>query len=142
MNWESYLYSLLGGLIIGGAGAMLLLFNGRVAGISGILNGAMRLVPGERAWRAVFIGGLLAGGLAVHAISPGAFAIGIGRTWPVWIVAGLMVGFGARLGSGCTSGHGVCGIGRLSARSLVATATFTAAGALTVFVLEHLMGGI
>jgi uncharacterized protein len=133
--------SLLGGVLIGLSASVLLLFNGRVAGISGILGGILRPVPGEWRWRAWFVAGLLAGGLAVQAVAPGAFVIAVHRSWPVLVLGGLLVGYGARLGSGCTSGHGVCGLSRFSARSWVATAVFTATGALTVYLLGHVLVG-
>jgi hypothetical protein len=133
--------SLLGGVLIGLATAALLLFNGRVAGISGIVGGLLRPVADEWAWRAWFVAGLLAGGLLVRALAAGAFAIDVHRSWPLLALGGVLVGFGARLGSGCTSGHGVCGLSRFSARSWVATAVFTATGALTVYVLNHLQAG-
>jgi hypothetical protein len=98
-------------------------------------------VAEEWSWRAWFLAGLLVGGFLVYAVAPGAFAIEVHRSWPVLVLGGVLVGFGARLGSGCTSGHGVCGLSRLSARSWVATAVFTATGALTVYVLNHLLAG-
>jgi hypothetical protein len=132
---------LLGGVLIGLATAALLLFNGRIAGISGIVGGLLKPVAEEWSWRAWFLAGLLVGGFLVYAVAPGAFAIEVHRSWPVLVLGGVLVGFGARLGSGCTSGHGVCGLSRLSARSWVATAVFTATGALTVYVLNHLLAG-
>lgn len=132
--------SLVGGMLIGlGASAMLLL-NGRIAGISGILAGVLKPIRGDTLWRGCFLGGLVVGGLLLRLLMPRAFDFGIIRPFPMLIVAGLLVGFGTRLGSGCTSGHGVCGISRLSPRSLVATITFIASGALVVFVVNHLMG--
>lgn len=146
MDWQSLLLSLLGGVLIGTAGAMLLLFNGRIAGISGILGGVLNAprfaMLGEWLWRALFIAGLLAGGFTVYAFSPASFAVEVFHSWPLVVVGGLLVGFGSRLGSGCTSGHGVCGISRLSMRSLVATGTFTATGAVTVYLLNHWPGGL
>jgi uncharacterized membrane protein YedE/YeeE len=141
MTGSTILSSLLGGVLIGLASSALLLFNGRIAGISGILGGALRPVAGEWGWRWWFVAGLLTGGLAVYAVAPGAFAIAVHRSWPLLLAGGVLVGFGARLGSGCTSGHGVCGLSRGSARSWVATAVFTAAGMVTVFVLNHLLAG-
>ena len=132
--------SLIGGMLIGfGASAMLLL-NGRIAGISGILAGVLKPVRGDTLWRGCFLGGLLVGGLLIRVLLPRAFDFGIMRPLPLLILAGLLVGFGTRLGSGCTSGHGVCGISRLSPRSLAATITFIASGALVVFVVNHLLG--
>lgn len=133
--------SLLGGGLIGLAAIALLAANGRIAGVSGIVGGLLVPVRGDVAWRVCFVAGLLAGGVLVRALFVDPFR-GLDAT-PVagLVVAGLLVGFGASLGSGCTSGHGVCGISRLSPRSIVATLTFMAAGALTVFVVRHLLGG-
>ena len=134
------LASMVGGVLIGlGASAMLLL-DGKIAGISGILAGVLKPVRGDTLWRICFLGGLLAGGLLLRILLPAAFDFGIIRPLPLLTIAGLLVGFGTRLGSGCTSGHGVCGISRLSPRSLVATATFIFTGALVVYLINHLMG--
>jgi len=132
--------SLAGGILIGlGASAMLLL-DGKIAGIGGILAGVLKPVGGDTLWRICFLAGLFVGGLSLRILLPGAFDFGIIRPLPMLIIAGLLVGFGTRLGSGCTSGHGVCGVSRLSPRSLVATATFIFTGALTVYLLNHLIG--
>jgi uncharacterized membrane protein YedE/YeeE len=131
----------LGGALIGLSASMLLLFNGRIAGISGILGGALRLPRGDLDWRAAFLGGLLVGGLLLQAIYPEAFTVSIERSTGALIVAGLLVGFGARLGNGCTSGHGVCGLSRLSPRSLVATLTFMSAGMGAAAMVTQLFGG-
>jgi uncharacterized protein len=134
--------SLVGGLIIGASAALLLWTVGRVAGISGIAGGlTMRLPRAEILWRVLFVVGLLAGGAAMAAFEPSMFEFGLDRSLGVLVVAGLLVGFGSRLGGGCTSGHGVCGISRLSRRSILATVTFMAAGILTVFVFQHALGG-
>lgn len=127
--------SLIGGILIGLSATMLLIFNGRIAGISGIFGGVLLPKAGDIGWRAFFLGGLLLGGLALRAFYPGAFPVEGAGSWPMVAVAGVLVGFGTRLGSGCTSGHGVCGLSRLSARSLVATLTFMATGVLTVFLV-------
>jgi uncharacterized membrane protein YedE/YeeE len=119
--------ALLGGALIGLAASLLLFFTGRVAGISGIVGGLLRPEPGEGAWRATFIAGLLVGGAALLAFSPASIGVPT-RPFGALAASGLLVGFGARLGRGCTSGHGVCGISRLSPRSLIATATFMATG--------------
>ena len=132
--------SLLGGALIGTSATLLLLFDGRVAGISGIVGGLLEPAPRETAWRALFVAGLLAGGLLVLALRPAAFGAPV-VSLPLTALGGLLVGFGTRLGSGCTSGHGVCGISRLSPRSLVATATFMATGVAAAFVVRHLLGG-
>lgn len=135
--------SLIGGLMIGLSAAVLLLANGRIAGISGISGGLLTRPPrGDILWRAVFVAGLLAGGLAMSLQNPSLFAFEIDRSMGALVVAGLLVGFGTRLGNGCTSGHGVCGISRMSRRSIVATLTFMAAGFASVFVVNHLLGGV
>lgn len=137
------LASTIGGLMIGLAAAGMLLINGRIAGVSGIAAGlAMPSAKGDRVWRWAFILGLLASGALLVRWLPSAFAIGIERSPAVLIVAGVLVGVGTRIGSGCTSGHGVCGIGRGSPRSIVATITFILAGMVTVFIVQRLFGGI
>lgn len=133
--------SLVGGLLIGLAALALMAFNGQVAGISSILSDAVAPESGGRRWRGLFLAGLLAGGVLTYAFLPGAFETTLDRSIGALIFAGLLVGFGTKLGGGCTSGHGVCGIGRLSKRSVVATITFMATGALTVFVVAHAFGG-
>jgi uncharacterized membrane protein YedE/YeeE len=130
-----------GGVLIGAAAVLLLYLNGRIAGISGILNGALARQKGDTAWRVAFLLGMLAGGGAFWWLTPHAFVPRQGFPVPTLLVAGFLVGFGTRLGSGCTSGHGVCGLGRRSLRSLVATATFVGFGMLTVYVTRHLLGG-
>jgi uncharacterized protein len=132
--------SLFGGLLIGLSASAMLLLDGKIAGISGILAGVLKPVRGDTLWRVCFLAGLLAGGMLLRIFLPTAFNFGIIRPLPMLIIAGLLVGFGTRLGSGCTSGHGVCGISRLSPRSLVATGTFIVAGALVVYLVNHLMG--
>jgi uncharacterized membrane protein YedE/YeeE len=123
--------SLLGGMLLGLAASVLALGAGRVAGISGIVGGLF--TPGRegRSWRLQFLGGLVVGGFVLLLLHPAVFHAA-GRSWPVLAVAGALVGFGARLGGGCTSGHGVCGLSRLSARSLLATVVFMAAAMITV----------
>ena len=121
------LSSLVGGALIGLAASMLLLIQGRVAGISGIFAGILAPRSGEFGWRASFIGGLVAGGVALMMVAPSTVAASP-RSLPIVALAGLLVGFGTRLGSGCTSGHGVCGLTRLSPRSAVAVCTFMATG--------------
>jgi uncharacterized membrane protein YedE/YeeE len=131
--------SLAGGILIGLATALLLLANGRVAGISGILGGVLRPSRGDIAWRVTFILGLFVAPLAwltMGAMPPAQ----IDHSPALLTVGGLLVGIGTRFGSGCTSGHGVCGIARLSPRSLLATACFVAAGFVTVFVVRHVFG--
>ena len=132
------LTALLGGALIGLAAALAVLFNGRVAGISGILGGILDLDRANMPWRLAFLIGLIGAG-AVMLARPEA-TIEITGSTPLLIAGGLLVGFGTRLGSGCTSGHGVCGLARLSPRSLASVATFMATGILTVFVIRHLLG--
>lgn len=124
--------------MIGVAAVMFAVLGGRVAGISGIVAGLLRPRGGDLAWRLAFIAGLLAVP-AFYASASGALQIRIDAPPQILIVAGLLVGYGSRLGSGCTSGHGVCGIARRSPRSFVATALFMSAGFLTVFFLRHLL---
>ena len=132
------LAALCGGMLIGLSASAMLLLDGKIAGISGILSGVLKPVRGDTIWRVCFLAGLLVGGLLLRVFLPRAFDFGIIRPFPLLIIAGLLVGFGARLGSGCTSGHGVCGISRLSPRSLVATGTFIFTGALVVYLVNHL----
>ncbi|MGL4251577.1 MAG: YeeE/YedE family protein [Aeromonas sp.] len=136
MMESQWLFALAGGMLVGLSALLLLLFNGRVAGISGILAGALqRLAP----WQIWFLLGLGGGAwLAFHAGWASLPAFTSLPGWPVVLLAGLLVGVGTRLGNGCTSGHGICGMGRLSRRSIVATLTFMAAGFITVFVTHHL----
>lgn len=130
--------ALAGGLLIGLAAALLLWFNGRVAGISGIVGALLQPLRGEVAWRIAFIAGLV-GAPLLYALLAALPVPRIEAGTPALIVAGLLVGVGTRYGAGCTSGHGVCGLSRLSPRSAVATAAFMAAGFATVFVLRHLL---
>jgi uncharacterized membrane protein YedE/YeeE len=140
VDWASFTpaSAALGGVIIGTAVAMLLLVNGRVAGISGIIGGLLRPQPGDMAWRAAFIAGLLLAPVAYRAFV-NLPDIVVAASYPTLVVAGLLVGTGTRYGSGCTSGHGICGLSRLSPRSLVATLVFMAMGFVTVFVVRHLI---
>ena len=128
--------ALAGGLLIGLAAAAFVLVNGRIAGISGILAGLLRPVQGDVAWRVAFLAGLVAAPLAYALLAP-LPVVRIDADTGTLAAAGLLVGLGTRYGSGCTSGHGVCGLARLSPRSLVATVSFMAAGFATVFVLRH-----
>ncbi|MGQ0699420.1 MAG: YeeE/YedE family protein [Panacagrimonas sp.] len=129
--------------MIGLAAALMIVFNGRIAGVSGVLGGLVLDRKGaETPWRSLFLGGLIVGALLVGLLRPDLAAVSLQTGWIGTIAAGLIVGFGTRMGSGCTSGHGVCGIGRLSQRSIVATCTFMAAGFATVFALRHLLGGV
>jgi uncharacterized membrane protein YedE/YeeE len=131
--------ALAGGLLIGLAAAMLLLLNGRIAGVSGIAGGLLHARRGDLAWRVAFVAGLMAAPLLASVVMPLApvqIDAGTGRL----LAAGLITGVGARCGGGCTSGHGVCGLARRSPRSFVATLMFIASGAATVYVLRHLVG--
>ena len=131
--------SLIGGVAIGLAAAMLVLLNGRIAGISGILGGLLAPSRGDIAWRVAFIAGLVFAP-AVYQLAALPPAPTIEADFPLLLAAGLLVGAGTRYGSGCTSGHGVCGLSRLSPRSLAATAAFMLAGFATVFVVRHVAG--
>jgi len=131
--------ALAGGLLIGLAAALLLLGNGRIAGISGIVGGLLRPAPGELAWRAAFVLGLVLAPLVFSLMAPLPAAQVDADTFTL-VLAGLLVGVGTRYGAGCTSGHGVCGLSRGSPRSLVATAAFMLAGFVTVYVVRHLAG--
>jgi uncharacterized protein len=130
--------SLAGGLLIGTAAAMFLLLNGRIAGISGILGGLLRPKAGDIGWRMAFMLGLVAAPLLYRLAAPLPL-VQVDAGSAVLVVAGLLVGMGTRYGSGCTSGHGVCGLSRLSPRSMAATAAFMVAGFVTVFVVRHLI---
>lgn len=127
-----------GGLLIGLAAALFILANGRIAGISGILGGLLTLPPGDMFWRVCFLAGLVLSPLLYRLIAP-LPSVTIEADWTTLVVAGLLVGIGTRYASGCTSGHGICGLSRLSPRSLVATASFMVAGFLIVFILRHLL---
>lgn len=141
IDWSEFTpwASLAGGVLIGAAAAMLVLLNGRIAGISGVLGGLLKPMKGDISWRVAFILGLVA--------APGVYAavstlplLRVDAGWGAVALAGLLVGIGTRYGSGCTSGHGVCGLSRLSPRSLAATLTFMGAGFATVFVVRHALG--
>ena len=140
IDWTSFTPwpALAGGLLIGVAAAMFVLFNGRVAGISGILGGILRPAAGDVGWRAAFLVGLLIAPL-LYALAAPLPAVRIDADMTTLIIAGLLVGAGTRYGSGCTSGHGVCGMSRVSPRSLAATLTFMLAGFVTVYVVRHMI---
>lgn len=131
-------FALAGGALIGLSASLMLMLNGRIAGISGIVGGLLQPQAGEVAWRAWFLAGLLVGGTVLFALRPDFFGTASVPS-AVVVVAGLLVGFGTRLGSGCTSGHGVCGISRLSKRSIVATITFMVSGAIAAYVVQHVL---
>ena len=129
----------LGGALIGLAAVLLLIANGRIAGVSGIVGGLLSRARGDTAWRVTFIVGLWLGALLYVAIRGERFEFAIDVSLPVTIAAGLIVGFGTRMGGGCTSGHGICGISRFSKRSIVATVVFMAVAIGTVFVVRHVI---
>lgn len=132
--------AVIGGSLIGLSAVLLMWSMGRVAGISGIVSGAISEASEERSWRLNFILGLFIGAALTAYFSGALENVSAITSWPVLIAAGLLVGIGTRLGSGCTSGHGVCGISRFSQRSLVATIIFMLSGIITVFVIRHLLG--
>ena len=139
LDWNAFTPwpALAGGLLIGLAAAIFVLLNGRIAGISGILGGLLKPVRGDAGWRVAFVAGLIGAPWAYAAFS--AFPrVQVDAGYGVLVAAGLLVGIGTRYGAGCTSGHGVCGLSRLSARSLVATVIFTGAGFAVVFLVRHL----
>ena len=137
----SILELLLGGVLICLASAALMYFNGKIAGISGIFRGLLIPHSGEIVWRAMFIGGMILAGFAMVLVSPQMFIDNTGRGMITTLSAGLLVGVGVRIGSGCTSGHGICGIGRLSTRSMVFVVVFMAAGMGMVWITNHLLVG-
>lgn len=139
VDWANFTpYSaLMGGALLGIAVTVLLLWNGRIAGISGILGGLLQPKAGDVAWRVVFILGLMASPL-VYSLFTALPSIEIEADLPILVLAGLLVGIGTRYGAGCTSGHGVCGLARVSPRSLVATLSFMFAGFITVWLVRHL----
>lgn len=140
IDWNHFtpLSALSGGVLIGLAAAMFVLFNGRIAGISGIIGGLFRPKAGDLAWRVAFLAGILAAPWLFQVVGP-LPAVEVEAGSGMLILAGLLVGVGTRYGAGCTSGHGVCGLSRLSPRSLVATVSFMLAGFATVFIIRHLV---
>ncbi len=140
IDWSNFTpgFSLAGGMLIGLATAVFLLFNGRIAGISGIVGGLLRPAKGDAAWRIAFVFGLISAPIVYSLITP-LPQVRVEAGSALLVVAGLLVGIGTRYGSGCTSGHGVCGLSRRSPRSMVATAAFMLAGFATVFVIRHLV---
>lgn len=127
---SEWLLALGGGALIGASASAMLLFNGKITGISGIFSGLLKPTRGDISWRLVFLAGLLLGGLILRFAYPAAFPSALSTGLPIIALAGLLVGFGTKTGNGCTSGHGVCGISRFSPRSIAATITFIAAGML------------
>jgi len=140
IDWSHFtpISAFTGGILIGVAAAILILFNGRIAGVSGIVGEALRLAVGDTAWRIAFIAGLIAAPLLWKLFIP-LPPISIDTGYGVLVLSGLLVGLGTRYGNGCTSGHGVCGISRLSPRSIVATLLFMSAGFVTVFLVRHIL---
>ena len=128
---------LIGGLLIGLAAALMLLLNGRISGISGIVGGLLAPRGSDTGWRVAFVAGLLLGALGYARATGPDTLVSVQASVPVLVVAGLLVGFGTRLGSGCTSGHGLCGVARLSKRSIVATVVFFGVAMLTVYLTRH-----
>ena len=141
IDWTNFTpwASLAGGLLIGVATVTLLLFNGRIAGISGIVGGLLKPTRGDITWRIAFVAGLVLSPLAFAVAAP-LSEVHSEASYPMLLVAGLLVGVGTRFGSGCTSGHGICGLSRRSPRSMVATLAFMVAGFVTVYVVRHLIG--
>ncbi len=131
-----WLVPMMGGVLIGASAFLLYALSGRIAGVSGILRGVL---DPDRAWRLAFLGGLLLVGVFAAKIVPSRFDVGDAHSLSFFAVGGLLVGFGTAIGGGCTSGHGVCGMSRLSPRSALATLTFTVAGAVAVYVVRHVL---
>ena len=140
IDWNNFTpwASLAGGILLGLASAMFILLNGRILGISGIVGGLLRPKSGDVSWRLSFVLGLLVAPL-LYLLVAGPSSARIDAGWVTIVIAGLLVGVGTRYGSGCTSGHGVCGLSRLSPRSLVATLAFMGAGFVTVYLLRHVL---
>lgn len=131
--------ALIGGLIIGVSAALFILMNGRIAGISGIVGGLLKPMKHDVLWRVVFVAGLLMAP-ALYSLFAQMPDIQVDTNYPLLVLAGLLVGIGTRYGSGCTSGHGICGISRLSPRSIIATCVFMSSGIITVFMMRHVFG--
>jgi uncharacterized membrane protein YedE/YeeE len=142
IDWNNFTpwTSLSGGLLLGLASAAFILFNGRILGISGIIGGLFRPKSGDVGWRLSFVLGMLVAPLLYFMVA-GPNAVRIDAGWATLVVAGLLVGVGTRFGSGCTSGHGVCGLSRLSPRSLMATLAFMGTGFVTVYLVRHALAG-
>lgn len=135
---SAYWDAVIGGAMIGAASSLMLFLNGRITGVSGILSRAIKPSAKDKGWRWSFLGGLFSGGLLLTLLKPEAFANQLHLPLLVYVVAGLLVGFGTVIGSGCTSGHGICGVSRLSVRSIAATCTFILFGILTVAAMRLL----
>lgn len=134
--------AIIGGILIGLAVSLMLLFNGRITGISGIIGGTLKPQKSDLGWRLSFLGGLILGGVILQMLKPETFHQITSALWSDYILAGLLVGFGTLLGNGCTSGHGVCGISRFSIRSIVATITFIFFGIVSVMIFKLLRGSL
>ena len=141
IDWNNFTpwASLAGGILLGLASAMFILVNGRILGISGIIGGLLRPKSGDVGWRLAFVLGMLVAPVLYFLVA-GPTTARIDAGWVTLVIAGLLVGVGTRYGAGCTSGHGVCGLSRMSPRSLIATLAFMGAGFVTVFVLRHALG--
>ena len=141
IDWLSFtpIPSLFGGMILGVAAALYVLLHGRILGISGIVSGLLHPKKGDWSWRLAFVLGLLTSSFLAALVFGILPVIEVDAGWLTVIVAGLLVGFGVQYGSGCTSGHGICGLSRLSPRSLVATLSFMSAGFMVVFIIRHLI---
>lgn len=142
MDFNSTLNSLYGGAIIGIAVTLMLLFNGRVTGISGIIASSLSRPSKEGLWRWMFLAGMLVGGFFMHKLHPDLFVNLSGRGFGLVVTAGILVGYGTVMGSGCTSGHGICGISRYSVRSVIATITFMLFGFFSVQIVRYFLGGL
>ena len=136
---QSIIYGLVGGAFIGTSAILLMLLNGRIAGISGIFSGAIFPQKGDHLWRVAFLAGMVSGGLLAPLLFNISFEFELNASLPVIVAGGFLVGFGTSMGSGCTSGHAVCGVARFSRRSIVATLTFISSGVITVAVIRHLL---
>ncbi|MGQ0802131.1 MAG: YeeE/YedE family protein [Pseudomarimonas sp.] len=136
---NTWMTAFAGGALIGSAATLLLWLNGRIAGVSGVLNGLLTPKRSDLTWRILFLGGLIVGGGTYLTLVPAAYVPRSEFPLPDLVLAGLLVGFGTRMGNGCTSGHGVCGLGRLSLRSLYAVLTFMGTAMATTFVVRHVL---
>lgn len=139
MSHFTPLSAFIGGLMIGSATVLFMLFNGRIAGISGIVGGLLNPLKRDVWWRIAFVAGLMMAPL-IYGLFAALPTIQIDANYPMLVLAGILVGVGTRYGSGCTSGHGICGLSRLSPRSMVATVAFMAFGFITVFIIKHVLG--
>ncbi len=137
----SFINAILGGSLFGLTAGLLFWLNGRIAGFSGILGELLLPRHKEWIWRLMFVTGAILGGIVLQTLKPEVFAIQVDRSLPIFILAGLLIGFGARMEQGCTSGHGICGVGRVSRRSILALFTFAATGSVVVFIINKGLGG-